>query len=198
MSKQNKIRGLKAALPDLVPFAAGLSVVALFAILATLFATSVLHADAPFPGLPGVPSLPATYPQFMIGPSRPHLEQAAARVPAANPERIPHWFRGVASWYGPAFNGRLTANGEIYDMYAMTAATTELQPELPLGSRVRVVNSHNGRSVVVHITDRGPLPDGRIIDLSYGAARKLAMVKRGVAQVRVQVLRWGKDRYHRG
>src|SRR6202035_5386534 len=69
--------------------------------------------------------------------------------------------RGIASWYGEAFDGRTTANGERFDMFAMTAC----HPTLPFGSLVRVVNLRNGRSVVVRITDRGDLPDGRIVDL---------------------------------
>ena len=87
---------------------------------------------------------------------------------------------GIASWYGGVFNGRKTASGERYDMFAMTAC----HPTLPFGSLVRVVNQTNQRSVVVRITDRGDLVDeGRIIDLSYGAAMKLAMTKRGLAKV---------------
>lgn len=82
-------------------------------------------------------------------------------------------------------------------MYALTAATTEFHPELPLGTRVLVLDGRSGRSVVVRITDRGPLPNGRIIDLSYGAARKLSMVKPGLAYVHLHVLKWGDNRYYR-
>ena len=74
---------------------------------------------------------------------------------------------GVASWYGPGFHGRRTANGEIYDQYELTAA----HRTLPLGTRAMVTNLDNGRSVEVRINDRGPFVDGRVIDLSYGAAR---------------------------
>ncbi len=80
-------------------------------------------------------------------------------------------------------------------MYDMTAATTMFHPVLPLGTVVRVTNSQNGRSVVVRITDRGPLPKGRVIDLSYGAARKLTMVQTGVSKVHLSVLHWGDNRY---
>ena len=87
---------------------------------------------------------------------------------------------GIASWYGSVFNGRKTASGERFDMWAMTAC----HPTLPFGSLVRVINHTNHRSVVVRITDRGDLVDeGRIIDLSYGAAQKLAMTKSGLAKV---------------
>jgi len=79
--------------------------------------------------------------------------------------------RGVASWYGNKFHGNQTSNGEIYDMYAMTAA----HKRLPLPSYVRVTNLKNQRSVVVRVNDRGPFHKGRIIDLSYVAAKKLGI-----------------------
>jgi len=95
--------------------------------------------------------------------------------------------RGVASWYGGVFNGRPTASGELFDMNAMTAC----HPTLPFGSVVRVVNLRNKRSVVVRITDRSDLLGGRVIDLSYGAAEKLAMTQSGLASVRLEVLSLG-------
>lgn len=95
--------------------------------------------------------------------------------------------RGIASWYGEAFDGRTTANGERFDMYGMTAC----HPTLPFGSLVRVVNLKNGRSVVVRITDRGDLAEGRIIDLSFAAAEKLAMTNSGLAPVVLDVLSRG-------
>ena len=95
--------------------------------------------------------------------------------------------RGIASWYGSVFNGRRTASGERFDMYAMTAC----HPTLPFGSLVRVKNLDNKRSVAVRITDRGYLFDGRIIDLSYAAAQKLAMTKDGLAQVDLEVISMG-------
>jgi rare lipoprotein A len=97
---------------------------------------------------------------------------------------------GLASWYGAAFNGRQTASGERYEMNAMTAC----HPTLPFGSLVRVVNRRNHRSVVVRITDRGYLHRGRIIDLSYGAARQLAMTDSGIASIDLQVLSRGATR----
>ena len=102
-----------------------------------------------------------------------------------------HWsdrIHGIASWYGGVFNGRKTASGEIYDMYAMTAC----HPTLPFGSIVRVINERNHRSVVVRINDRGDLvEEGRIIDLSFGAADKLGMTWNGLAKVDIQVLSLG-------
>ncbi len=84
---------------------------------------------------------------------------------------------GVASWYGPGFHGRKTASGERYDQNAMTAASRTL----PLGTRVKVTNLENGKTVEVTINDRGPYVDGRIIDLSRAAARKLGFRKAGIA-----------------
>lgn len=91
--------------------------------------------------------------------------------------------RGMASWYGPKFHGRLTANGERYDQYAFTAA----HRALPMGSVVRVTSLTNGRSVRVRINDRGPFVRGRIIDLSRAAAQYLGMVNKGVDDVEVRL-----------
>ena len=96
---------------------------------------------------------------------------------------------GMASWYGRDFHGKPTASGETYNMYALTAA----HKTLPLGSLVKVTNLSNGKHVVVRINDRGPFVGSRIIDMSYGAARRLGMVKTGVAKVRVEVLRLPKN-----
>ena len=92
---------------------------------------------------------------------------------------------GTASWYGEYFDGKTTASGEDYDMYDMTAA----HPTLPMGSYVRVTNLHNGRAVVVKVNDRGPIVPGRIIDLSYGAARVLQFEHRGVQKVRLDLVK---------
>jgi rare lipoprotein A len=92
--------------------------------------------------------------------------------------------RGKASWYGSKFHGRRTSSGETYDMHAMTAA----HKTLPLPTYVRVHNIENGRSVVVRVNDRGPFHEGRIIDLSYAAARKLGIVARGTGLVEVEAL----------
>ena len=91
---------------------------------------------------------------------------------------------GLASWYGRDFHGRRTANGEIYDMYAMTAA----HKLLPMGTVVRVTRLDSGRSVDVRINDRGPFVRERVIDLSYTAAEKLNMVGQGTARVRVEAI----------
>jgi len=89
---------------------------------------------------------------------------------------------GVASWYGEEYHGRRTANGEIYDMYAMTAA----HRTLPFNTRVRVTNLENGKRVEVRINDRGPFVAGRIIDLSHSGARSIDMLAKGTAKVRVE------------
>jgi rare lipoprotein A len=92
---------------------------------------------------------------------------------------------GLASYYGTEAHGGPTASGETFDMYGMTAA----HKTLPLGAEVRVTNLENGKSVVVRINDRGPFVEGRIIDLSYAAAKKIGMLKDGVVQVKVEMLK---------
>ena len=91
---------------------------------------------------------------------------------------------GLASWYGSDFHGRKTANGQIYDMYGLSAA----HKTLPLGTRVRVTNLSNNQSVALVINDRGPFVSGRILDLSYGAARDLGLVDKGVGKVRISAI----------
>jgi len=92
--------------------------------------------------------------------------------------------RGVASWYGKKFHGQRTANGETYDMYAMSAA----HKTLPLPSYLRVRNLNNGKSVIVRVNDRGPFRENRIVDLSYAAAAKLGIIGTGTGVVEVEAL----------
>ena len=92
--------------------------------------------------------------------------------------------RGIASWYGKKFHGRLTSSREPYDMYAMTAA----HPQLPLPTYVQVTNLKNGKQVILRVNDRGPFHDNRVIDLSYTAAMKLDIVKQGTGLVEVRAL----------
>jgi rare lipoprotein A len=105
---------------------------------------------------------------------------------SARPRRAPlgSTERGIASWYGPGFDGRRTASGEIFDMRALTAA----HRELPFGTVVRVTNRDNGRKVEVRINDRGPFARSRILDLSYGAAEELEMIGPGTARVELVVV----------
>jgi len=91
---------------------------------------------------------------------------------------------GVGSWYGANFHGKKTASGKRFNMHNYTAA----HRSLPLGTQVRVVNLKNGRGVIVKINDRGPYIKGRIIDLSYAAAKSIGMVRSGIARVKVEVI----------
>jgi rare lipoprotein A len=97
--------------------------------------------------------------------------------------------QGIASWYGPKFQGRPTANGEIYNMYSMTAA----HRILPFQTRVKVTNLENGKTVQVRINDRGPFVKNRLIDLSYSAARELGMIGQGTAPVKVEAVQVAAD-----
>jgi len=91
---------------------------------------------------------------------------------------------GIASWYGNKFHGHLTSNGEIYNMYGMTAA----HKNLPLPTYVKVTNNNNNKSVIVRVNDRGPFHESRVIDLSYSAAYKLDMLKTGTTNVTIEVI----------
>ena len=91
---------------------------------------------------------------------------------------------GIASWYGEDFHGRQTSNGEYYNMYALTAA----HKTLPMNTMVKVTNKINGKSVIVRINDRGPFVYGRVIDLSYNAAKKIGLVATGTAPVRLEIV----------
>ena len=98
---------------------------------------------------------------------------------------------GIASYYADDFHGKKTANGEIYDMYKMTAA----HRSLPFNTKVKVTNLNNDRSIVVRVNDRGPFKLERIIDLSLGAATQLGMKGTGTARVKLEVLEWGDAEY---
>lgn len=100
-------------------------------------------------------------------------------------------FVGISSFYGPDFHGKLTANGETYDMYGVTAA----HKTLPLNTVVKVTNLANGKSLTLRINDRGPYVAGRILDCSYGAAKKLGFVNRGTTKVRIVVVEVGDNVY---
>ncbi len=109
---------------------------------------------------------------------------AASNSPQKAKESKPYQV-GKASWYGKQFHGRTTASGEQYDMFQFTAA----HRQLPLGTWVKVTNVHNGRWVMVRVNDRGPVPESRIIDLSYGAAEMLFDAKdRGLLKVRLDIV----------
>jgi rare lipoprotein A len=115
------------------------------------------------------------------GPNKPYEVMGRRYTPVVRDE--PMRENGLASWYGRKFHGRPTASGEVYDMYAMTAA----HKTMPLPSYARVRNPANGREIIVRVNDRGPFSAGRVIDLSYTAALKLGVLN-GVAPVQVERL----------
>tara|TARA_B100000945_G_C20422272_1_gene618648 strand:+ start:3557 stop:4048 length:492 start_codon:yes stop_codon:yes gene_type:complete len=100
-------------------------------------------------------------------------------------------YTGISSYYGHKFHGKLTANGEVFDMYGLTAA----HKEMPFNTIVRVTNKNNGKSLIIRINDRGPYIDGRILDCSFGTAKKLGFVKEGITAVKIEVIEWGDGLY---
>src|SRR5574337_1193444 len=117
---------------------------------------------------------------FVLAPA---LQAPLVAYPGEPVKPLRVW-HGLASWYGPRFHGRMTANGEIFDMNARTAA----HPTLPFGSLVRVVDLKTGSAQIVRINDRGPFIEDREIDLSYNVACRLGIEERGLAQVRLELL----------
>ncbi len=99
--------------------------------------------------------------------------------------------KGVSSFYAEDFHGKLTANGEVYDMYGLTAA----HKTLPLNTICRVTNLANDKSLILRINDRGPYIKGRILDCSYGAAKKLDFINQGTTDVKIEIIEWGDDKY---
>ena len=107
--------------------------------------------------------------------------QRATHSPSAKTHPNRHWYQvGIASWYGSHFQGRTTAAGESYDMNQLTCA----HPTLPMGTWLRVTNLHNRKSTYVRVNDRGPVVDGRIVDLSYAAAHVIGLT--GVGRVKIE------------
>jgi rare lipoprotein A len=150
-------------------------------VLASLAATLVMVANMTAAPVPTVPNdqqakhIPgSTLPKSVQHPS------GKGKVPGR--EQKPYQI-GMASWYGKQFHGRTTASGEDFDMFELTAA----HRELPLGTNVKVTNLRNGKSIVVRVNDRGPFVKGRIMDLSYGAARMLSF-RDGVERVQLDVI----------
>ncbi len=184
MVRTRKTRNLTRRAPLWICLVAASSAVALVA-LVVLFSARAVQADAGLPR-PAI-SAPATSPASSATPASIAHDLQSGPTPEAR-----QWtdkLHGIASWYGGVFNGRTTASGETYDMYAMTAC----HPTLPFGSVVRVLDRANHRSVVVRITDRGDLvKEGRIIDLSYEAAKQLGMTHAGLAKVDLQIISLGK------
>ncbi|WP_369538125.1 septal ring lytic transglycosylase RlpA family protein [Leptothrix discophora] len=145
-------------------------------------------ADGPDPNPPPfLNRIPDAVPRIEFirngAPNKPYVTRGESHVPVR--ADVPVRQVGLASWYGRKFHGQRTANGEVYDMYAMTAA----HPTLPIPSYARVRNPSTGKSVIVRINDRGPFHYGRIIDLSYTAALKLGFAKgKGTARVIVEAI----------
>ena len=117
---------------------------------------------------------------FLIAPAM----EAPLVAHLSEPVKPIKTWTGNASWYGPGFNGKTTANGERFDCEALTAA----HPNLPFGSVVRIVNPRNGKFLLVRINDRGPYQEGREIDVSYRVARSLDLIHPGVSQVRLELM----------
>ncbi|MEF3168007.1 MAG: septal ring lytic transglycosylase RlpA family protein [Deltaproteobacteria bacterium] len=137
-------------------------------------------AGPPPAGLPAPQKPPS---KAVIPPTqRPYTINGKTYYPLPSAEGFVE--EGLASWYGPDFHGRPTANGERYDMYSVSAA----HKILPMNTYVRVTNLDNGRETVVRINDRGPFVKDRIIDLSYGAAKQLGVTGPGLARVRIEAL----------
>ncbi len=156
------------------------SSIALAGVVVSL-STRTVHADARL-SRPVAPTLTAAPPVAAPTPDSLVAEQTAIK----RGDRL----HGIASWYGGVFQGRKTASGERFDKLALTAC----HPTLPFGSVVRVVNLTNKHSVIVKINDRGDLvEEGRIIDLSFAAAQRLAMTKVGLAKVELQVISLGSS-----
>ena len=117
---------------------------------------------------------------FLIAP----VMEAPLVAHLSDPAKPMKVWVGNASWYGPEFDGRKTANGEHFNSESLTAA----HPSLPFGSWVRIVNVRNGKFEVVRINDRGPYQEGREIDVSYRVARKIGLIHSGVSQVRLELM----------
>ena len=122
-------------------------------------------------------------PYYKVG--NPYSINGIQYIPKEDPD---YFEEGIASWYGPKFDGKLTANGEIFDQYAVTAA----HRTLPIPSLVKVTNLENNRSIVLRINDRGPFVGDRIIDLSYKSAQLLGIIEKGTGKVRVEVIDYGE------
>ncbi len=126
------------------------------------------------------------------GAASPRFTSESERTPPPSsvpviPSPATHQLAGVASYYAEEFNGRPTADGETYDMHAMTAA----HPTLPFNTILRVTNLENNRSVVVRVNDRGPFKKDRVLDLSLAAAKLLGVIANGTAPVKLEIVKMG-------
>jgi rare lipoprotein A len=148
------------------------------------------HVNVPPPPPPAASETPASKPAANVPATGETPPPRKAEPADVTEPTLPAGARpivtetGLASWYGPPYHNRRGSNGEVYNMHAMTAA----HRTFPLGSIVRVTNTKTGADVLVRITDRGPFIPGRILDLSLAAARKLDVVRPGVAEVKVELM----------
>ena len=136
----------------------------------------------------------ASEPRYTTGPrSERRVSPRATARPLSASSRVRKGMvlSGISSFYGPDFHGKTTANGEVYDMYGVSAA----HKTLPFNTIIRVTNLKNNRSLIVRVNDRGPYIKGRMLDLSYGAALKLGFVVDGTTRVKVVVLEVGDGLY---
>jgi rare lipoprotein A len=145
-------------------------------VLSSLLAAAVIVANL---AAAPVPRGPTASTKTLPKESKVSKTSRSAQASGKAPYQI-----GVASWYGKQFHGRSTASGEGFDMFELTAA----HRQLPLGTYVKVTNLHNGKWIVVRVNDRGPYVEGRIMDLSYGAARMLSF-RSGLERVRLDVVK---------
>lgn len=147
--------------------------------------------DNPPKNLDGIPDATPKHEAINVASTRPYQALGKTYVPMKTRQAFRQ--SGKASWYGKHFHGRKTANGERYDMYAMTAA----HKTLPLPSYVRITNPANKKSVVVRVNDRGPFKSNRIVDLSYAAAHRLNIIEQGSAPVTLEVVNPSRTLAHR-
>lgn len=155
---------------------------------AVLMLLASCTTSLPQPSIPGVSThktvmsgIPATAP-FTPGNKTPY--EIFGEIYHVMPDSFGYVEIGVASWYGKKFHGRTTSNGEIFDMYAVSAA----HKSLPIPSMVKVTNLDNGKSIVLRVNDRGPFHDDRLIDLSYAAAKAIGFADQGIAPVVVEAI----------
>ena len=132
-------------------------------------------------------------PRYRTGPVKTSGKKSISTPSLKTKSNVEHRkvMKGVSSFYAEDFHGKLTANGEVYDMYGLTAA----HKTLPLNTIVRVTNLVNNKSLILRINDRGPYIKGRILDCSYGAAKKLDFIVQGTTDVKIEVIEWGDNKY---
>ena len=169
------------------------------ALVSCVLLTFGCAARSPVAGRQPPPAAPSATPESTAEAAKRSTEYPGATPASGNPAKhgkaaqppatLGYIELGNASWYGAPFNGRRASNGEVYDMYKLTAA----HRTLPFDTMVRVTNVNNGKSAVVRITDRGPFVEDRIIDLSYAAAQQIELIGPGVAPIRLEVISGGVD-----